>query len=70
MGPIDELPRVPVALGALWLLVLAWLLNNPAPAEPRPRRPASPAEERCPFCGVDYDAEGPLCWCALAECWR
>jgi hypothetical protein len=70
MGPIDELSRAPLALGALWLLTLAWLLNNPEPVAARPVKSAAPASDRCSFCGVDYSAEGPLCWCALAECWR
>jgi hypothetical protein len=70
MDLVDELSRVPLALSALWLLALAWLLDNPGPVDSRPRRPAAPADERCLFCGVEYDAAGPLCWCALAECWR
>lgn len=69
MDLIGELPRLPLLLIALWLLALAWLLNNPEPGRGR-RRPVVRIEERCPFCGLPYDREGPLCWCDQAECWR
>jgi hypothetical protein len=73
MDLIDTLPRAPLALGALWLLSLAWLLNNSGSLRRQPAgslRPAVPAEDHCPFCRVAYDQEGPLCWCDQAECWR
>ena len=65
-------PNGPLALIALWLLMLAWLLNNP---DPRPRRrpraePVDEVEDQCPLCRATLDAEGSSCWCSLAEPWR
>jgi hypothetical protein len=65
-----EIARGPLALVALWLLLLAWVANNPEPRFPRAasRAPAQ-SDDRCWLCGTAYDADGPVCICSQVRDW-
>jgi hypothetical protein len=66
-----DLPSFVSPLVALWLLALAWILNNPEAHRPRPRpRRAGFVPERCPLCGAAYDYAGPTCWCSELDAWH
>jgi hypothetical protein len=66
-----HLPGFVLPTVALWLLALAYLLNNPEPAYPEGRaaaraRPVDPEDDpRCPFCGAPYQRSAYVesCWC-------